>query len=471
LAAGVVAEGPIPTGESESIRRIRSQLLRLAPLETTVLLTGETGVGKGLCARALHHLSGRAGELVHVDCAALAPTLLESELFGHERGAFTGAVGRRLGRLERAAGGTLFLDEIGELEPAQQARLLGVLQERRFERVGGSRALPLQARIVAATGRDLVGEVRRGRFRADLYYRIAVVQIELPPLRTRRGDVPLLAREGLVGISRRLGLPPPRLDGSALAMLAAHGWRGNVRELFNALERLAIQCPGDRVGPAELERVLPADAGSTRRTAATSARDEHARIAAALDDAGGNVAGAARLLGLPRTTLRRRLARLDAAPRSAAEQRRQLQDHQPQRDQREHALVEPREPDLGHAPEDAAAHPGPGHHGGGEHQQRRQVPEEGEARHAEHGELRQVTERLTGRLRADDALAVEPEVEEEGCEQRTGGADGGIEQADHATQHDEAPPAIAALRVQPRRQRSGDPGREQHEAADQRARQ
>jgi len=459
------------TGESGPIRRIRAQLQRLAPLDTTVLITGETGVGKGLCARMLHRLSARPGPFVQVDCAALAPTLLESELFGHERGAFTGAASRRIGRLERAAGGTLFLDEIGELEPAQQARLLGFLQERRFERVGGGRSLRLDARIVAATSRDLADEVHSGRFRADLYYRLAVVRIELPPLRSRPADVQLLAREGLAAIAERLGLPAPRLETEAAAALAERAWRGNVRELFNALERLTIHCPGERVTRDQLEWALGRELEPERGAVFGSAAAERTRIAAALREADGNVARAARSLGIPRTTLRRRIARASARreSRSVAEKPDELEQNEPQCDQREHALVEAREPALRHVPEDPAADPGSGHHRGGQDQQRRKEAGERETRDAEHGELRQVAQRLASGLRADDPLPGETEVQEEGSEQRTRRADGGIQQADHSAQYEEAAAAVAAFRVQARRQHPRDPGRQQHEDADQRA--
>jgi two-component system response regulator HydG len=182
-------------GESRAMRRLRAEIRAVAPLRATVLLTGETGTGKGAAARALHARSSRArGPLVHVDCAALSPTLIESELFGHERGAFTGALERRTGRFELAASGTVFLDEIGELDERQQAKLLRVLHDREFERIGGVATLPMTARVVAATSRGLLREVREGRFRADLYFRLNVVPLRLPPLRERRSDVPLLVR-------------------------------------------------------------------------------------------------------------------------------------------------------------------------------------------------------------------------------------------------------------------------------------
>ena len=190
-------------GESRAMRRLRAEIRGVAPLRATVLLTGETGTGKGAAARALHARSPRAqGPLVHVDCAALSPTLIESELFGHERGAFTGALERRTGRFELAAEGTVFLDEIGELDDRQQAKLLRVLHDREYERIGGVATLPMTARVIAATSRGLLREVREGRFRADLYFRLNVIQLRLPPLRERRQRHPV-ARARAAPAARR----------------------------------------------------------------------------------------------------------------------------------------------------------------------------------------------------------------------------------------------------------------------------
>jgi transcriptional regulator with GAF, ATPase, and Fis domain len=293
------------------MRSLRRAIADVAPLESTVLLTGETGVGKGLAARVLHRMSRRRrGPFVHADCASLAPSVIESELFGHERGAFTGAVARRAGRFERAARGTLFLDEVGELASHLQATLLRVLQDREYERVGGVEPLSMTARVVAATSRDLRDDVRAGRFRADLYFRLNVVHLHVPPLRSRRRDVSALARTGLLLVERRLGLPPPVLDGDALARLSRCEWHGNVRELWNTLERLAIRHPGRLVSAEDLEPILdealferdpsPRDGSPGSVTAAEPSRD---RIESALEGTGGNVARAARLLGVPRSTL------------------------------------------------------------------------------------------------------------------------------------------------------------------------
>ena len=228
-------------GDSVTIARLRQSLRRVARADATVLLRGETGTGKGLVARLLHDASARASApFAHVDCAALAPSVIESELFGHERGAFTGADACRAGRLEAAAGGTLFLDEIAELEPRLQAKLLRALQDRAFERVGGTRTLTLQARVVAATHRDLRRMVADGSFRADLYFRLQVFEVTLPPLRERLEDLPVLVARGLAAIAARSGVAPPQCGDPFVEALAVHRWPGNVRELWNLLEPAVV---------------------------------------------------------------------------------------------------------------------------------------------------------------------------------------------------------------------------------------
>ncbi|MFO0689434.1 MAG: sigma-54 dependent transcriptional regulator [Myxococcota bacterium] len=254
-------------GRSTAMREIFRAVERIARAEATVLVTGESGTGKELVARAIHDLSPRqAGPFIAVNCGAIPSELIESELFGHEKGAFTGAIDRRIGRIESANKGTLFLDEIGELEPAVQVKLLRALQERTFERVGSSSSTTVDVRIVAATNRDLVAEVAAGRFREDLYYRVAVVPVKLPPLRDRREDIRLLAQTFLTRIQLERGgaraaanaapgatLPPPKkLSAAALGALEGYRWPGNVRELENAIEHGLALCEGDTIELADL---------------------------------------------------------------------------------------------------------------------------------------------------------------------------------------------------------------------------
>jgi transcriptional regulator with GAF, ATPase, and Fis domain len=286
------------------MRALRDEIAAAASLPSTVRITGETGVGKGVVARTLHRVSSRRDEpFVHVDCAALSSEIVESELFGHERGAFTGAHARRAGRFELAAGGTLFFDEVGDLEARLQAKLLRVLQDRRFERLGGNQTLRMRARIIAATNRDLRSDVADGRFRADLYYRLAVISIDVAPLRDRIGDIPALLR---ATAKRASELPAFTLSESALARLSNHDWPGNVRELQNVAERIAVRFPGGRVDAAGLDGILDDEEPSSM---AGSPSDDAEQIAFTLRSTGGNVSQAALRLGLPRTTLRHRIRR------------------------------------------------------------------------------------------------------------------------------------------------------------------
>jgi DNA-binding NtrC family response regulator len=300
-------------GVSPAMRRAREVLVRAGAAESPVLLLGETGTGKGVAARALHEASRRArGPFVHVDCAALSPTVFESELFGHERGAFTGAVTRRIGLLERARAGTLFLDEVGELTPTFQAKLLMALQDARFERVGGAAPVALDARVVAATNRDLSRDVARGRFRLDLYHRLRVLEIVLPPLRERPEDVAGLVRFHLPELATRAGVGVPRLSPGFLHALAARAWPGNVRELLHEVERALVLHPGEMLEAAALEPEPPLDwpcVGIGPADVARGGGDATAEIAAALASTGGNVSRAARRLGVARGTLRYRITR------------------------------------------------------------------------------------------------------------------------------------------------------------------
>ena len=299
---------------------------KVAPTGTTVLLTGESGTGKEVLARAIHHASPRAeGPFVALNCAALPETLIESELFGHERGAFTGADKLKRGRFELAAAGTLFLDEIGELAPAAQAKLLRVLQERRYERVGGTTTLEADIRLIAATNRDLERGVADARFREDLYYRLAVFRIHLPALRERGDDVLLLADHFVRQLGGNMGKPEPGLSREARDLLVAHSWPGNIRELENAIERALILAQGELISAGQLGIAPRLSRGAApptttspegeRRTAAPALADmEKQMIVEALRRANGNKSRAAAALGLSRTQLLRRVRRfgLDA---------------------------------------------------------------------------------------------------------------------------------------------------------------
>lgn len=285
-----------------SFTSVRRAIAQVAPTSATVLITGETGTGKELVARAIHAQSRRtAGPFVAVNAAVLSPALAASELFGHEVGAFTGAVKRRIGRFEQARGGTLFLDEIGELAPDVQALLLRAIQERVIERVGGGEAIPVDVRLITATNRDLAEGVRGGSFRADLFYRLNVFPIAIPPLRERRGDIPALAAHFLERFAEMHAKPARPLAPDALRALAAHDWPGNVRELQNVIERAVIASEGDAV-EIEPAWLVPAQV----ETARTWAEQEKGRILGALRAAGGRVygpGGAAHRLGLKPTTL------------------------------------------------------------------------------------------------------------------------------------------------------------------------
>ncbi|MDF3071754.1 MAG: acetoacetate metabolism regulatory protein AtoC [Polyangiaceae bacterium] len=303
-------------GASAAMQRVYHMVKQVAPARATVLITGESGTGKGEVARALHALSPRASApFVSLHCAALAESLLESELFGHERGAFTGADKRRIGRIEQANGGTLFLDEIGEIPPATQIKLLRVLQERCFERVGGNETIKVDVRVVAATNKDFATEVREKRFREDLYYRLNVVHVDMPPLRQRGNDVILLAEHFL----RRFSLENNRridgFDDAARAKLVAHRWPGNVRELENAVERAVVFTEGEMVEA----NALPFDAapatieGGPRIPGATLAELEKHAILATLESVNGSTSRAAEMLDISPRTIQYRLHEYGAA--------------------------------------------------------------------------------------------------------------------------------------------------------------
>jgi DNA-binding NtrC family response regulator len=318
------AGGTLLLGDSPAMIRLRDRIEAAAASDVAVLVTGETGTGKDLCARIVHERGPRAaGPFVVVNCAALPEALFESELFGHEKGAFTGADRRRTGRFEAAHRGTLFLDEVGELSLASQAKLLRAIETGAFEPVGSTRTARVDVRVIAATNRDLAAEVARGGFRRDLYYRLNVIDVHAPPLRDRPGDVPLLASAFLAAIARRQGRPAGELEPGAIAALAAHDYPGNVRELLHALERAVALARG---GPIRLEHLPtemvgraagaaqgPAaagaggDAGALRPLGEAVEAFEQEYVRRALERAGGHRGRAAALLGISRKSLWERL--------------------------------------------------------------------------------------------------------------------------------------------------------------------
>jgi PAS domain S-box-containing protein len=300
-------------GRSAAMQRVFEAIALVADTDSSVLLLGETGTGKELIARAIHRLSRRrAGPMIKVNCGALPATLVESELFGHERGAFTGAVQQRKGRFELANRGTIFLDEVGDLSLDAQVKLLRVLQEHEFERVGGSQTLRVDARVVAATNRDLGADVPRGAFRSDLYFRLNIFPVQVPPLRDRRDDIPLLAQHFVREFRSRIGRQVERIDGRALDRMTAYDWPGNVRELANILERAVILCRGPVLQDSHIG--LPAVAARPNADeVCTLDEAERRHIIKALERAGGVIAGprgAAQLLGLNRSTLWSRMKKL-----------------------------------------------------------------------------------------------------------------------------------------------------------------
>ena len=306
-------------GRAPLLREALARAAQVAPTESTVLVTGESGTGKELVARAIHHASARAdGPFVAVNCAALPDTLLESELFGHERGAFTGADRQKPGRFELAAGGTLFLDEIGDLSAAVQVKLLRVLQEREYQRVGGTATLKADVRLLTATNRDLTAEMAAGRFRSDLFYRLSVFNVHLPPLRERADDVLLLADHFIRTLGPQMGKGDLTLSRDACDLLRRHPWPGNIRELQNAIERSLITSEGTLITAAHLAlqaTPVPTPAASVAPPAVAGAPPssldalERQAIVEALQRAHGHKSRAAALLGLTRFQLYTRLKR------------------------------------------------------------------------------------------------------------------------------------------------------------------
>ena len=306
--------------QSRPMRQVMQNLAAIAPSEATVLITGESGTGKELIAKAIHNNSRRrTGPFIAVNCAALAENLLESELFGHEKGAFTGAEGRRKGRFQSADKGTIFLDEVGEVSAAMQSRLLRVLQEREIQPVGSDQTIRTDVRILGATHRDLARDVEQGRFRQDLFYRLNVVTLHLPPLRERPEDIPLLAGIFLKKFAEKNRKQVKTFTPAAMRRLAAHAWPGNVRELENAVERAVVLLAGEYVEERDLPPALVSgrteSAASDGRTPGMTLEDlERQAIMAALEAADGNKSEAARRLGITRKTLHAKLRKYEGSP-------------------------------------------------------------------------------------------------------------------------------------------------------------
>jgi len=303
-------------GTSKTIEQIRAEIAKVAKSDAKVLVTGESGSGKELVARAIHRLSGRSrGPFEKMNCAALPKDLVESELFGYEKGAFTGAAQMKRGRLEAADGGTLFLDEVGDMSLETQAKFLRAIETGDIERLGATKTIKVDARIVSATNKDLASEIQNGKFREDLFYRLNVVPIHLPPLRARRDDVPLLVEHFVARLSAEHGRPKRTVVPEAMERLAAYSWPGNIRELKNLIERLLIMTDGETIGPAEVEEVLPPDSDEGPPSEIKQARDRAERdtILGTLRQCDWNVSEAARRLGMDRGYLHRKIKRYGLA--------------------------------------------------------------------------------------------------------------------------------------------------------------
>lgn len=294
-------------GKNHRMRELYELVDDIAESDATVLITGESGTGKEMVAQAVHNRSHRrSGPFIKVNCSALSEGLLESELFGHVKGAFTGAIRDKKGRFEMADGGSLFLDEIGDIAPSVQIKLLRVLQEREFERVGGTETVKVDVRVIAATNRDLEQRRREGRFREDLYYRLYVVPIELPPLRDRKEDVPLLVEHFVKRFRERTGKAIREVSPEAFGLLMDYDWPGNVRELENAIEHAFVKCHGDSIQESDLPRLM---VRSVRGDVSSSGRpvSEKDRLMSVLEQTGWNRSRTARILGMHRTTVWRKM--------------------------------------------------------------------------------------------------------------------------------------------------------------------
>ncbi|MCD6255959.1 MAG: sigma-54-dependent Fis family transcriptional regulator [Deltaproteobacteria bacterium] len=302
------------TGQSSAIKRVREQIKLVAPTNAWVLIRGENGTGKELVAHAIHHYSKRAsGPFVEVNCAAIPEELIESELFGHEKGAFTGAYTRKRGKFDLAHGGTLFLDEIGDMSLKTQAKILRILEEQRFERVGGTRTIQVDVRVIAATNKDLEDEIEKGNFRADLYYRLNVVPIEVPPLRERKEDIPYLVKEFLQEFSSESNFGLKEIEEEAISLLKEYDWPGNVRELKNIIERLVIMVPDKVIRAADVRKTLAqknekgTDIFSFKTFKQAKCYFEKEFLRRKLEKYNGNISLTAQEIGLERSHLYRKL--------------------------------------------------------------------------------------------------------------------------------------------------------------------
>lgn len=323
-------------GESIAIRSLRREVEEAAKVYSTILITGETGTGKGVVARAIHRLSGRhRANFVHMDCSLLSAGLVESEMFGHERGSFTGAVGARIGRFEQAGSGTIFLDEIGDMDLAMQRKLLRVLQDREFERVGGNRTIKMTARVIAATNCDLRTAITGGTFRQDLFFRLNVFHIQVPPLRARRSDIPMLFAHFAREVAAQRGMNLASLPASVLSRLMDYDWPGNVRELQNLVEQVMARLHPEASGACDLVEMVDRQSDALLQSCSASAPSQRSaypvgngaisrgpvasqneqwhpyrdQLVDVLRSTGGNISRAARRIGIPRSTLRYWLAR------------------------------------------------------------------------------------------------------------------------------------------------------------------
>jgi two-component system nitrogen regulation response regulator NtrX len=304
-------------GESAGLRQVSEAIKRAAPTNATVLLLGESGVGKELVARAIHRNSLRSRErFIQVNCAAIPEELIESELFGHEKGSFTGATEKQIGKFEQADKGTIFLDEVGDMSPKTQAKVLRVLQEGEVERLGSARTIKVDVRVIAATNKDLEAEIERGNFREDLYFRLSVIPIRVPPLRDRKDDIPLLVRHFADLFSRENNRRPPRFTAAAMDFLSNARWRGNVRELRNTVERLIIMTPGDSIDVDALRDMVrleprPSTADNEKEKPGTlrefKESSERAFLVGKLREHGWNISKTAEVIGTPRSNLYKKL--------------------------------------------------------------------------------------------------------------------------------------------------------------------